>query len=41
MNTTSLLEIADKYGISLDEVVQNLSDEEIEKLSGQIDPIVN
>ena len=41
MNTTSLFEIADKYGISLDEVVQNLSEEEIEKLSGQIDPIVN
>lgn len=41
MNRASLLEIADKYGVTLDEVVQNLSDEEIEKLTGHLDPIIN
>jgi hypothetical protein len=40
-NGATLVEIADKYGITLVEVVQNLSDEEYEKFSKQLNPTDN
>lgn len=41
LNDATLVEIADKYGITLVDIVQNLSDEDFEKLSKQLNPIDN
>jgi hypothetical protein len=36
-----LVEIADKYGITLVDLVQNLSDEDFEKFTKQLNPTDN